>query len=273
LSAWINGRVAGALDHRDRGLHYGDGLFETMRVRRHAVRLLDLHMERLYAGCRRLKLKAPAEGLLRRELERIAARRAQGVLKLIVTRGSGHRGYRPGGGERCTRIATLHPLSRDSLAATSHPVRVRLCATPVSTNAALAGLKTLNRLDSVLARSEWRGTRVWEGLMQDVDQNIVCGTMSNVFLRRSCSLLTPRLDRCGIAGVMRRWIMEQAQSLGLIAVEGRVRWADLRRADEVFLCNAVLGPVSVGEIQDRNDRIRPLEHTIASELRARLEFL
>jgi 4-amino-4-deoxychorismate lyase len=273
LNAWINGRVAATLDHRDRGLHYGDGLFETLRVRRHGIRLLDYHLERLYEGCRRLKLEGPAEDLLRRELERIAGRRAQGVLKLIVTRGSGHRGYRPSGHERCIRIATLHPLIRANLAATVHPVRVRLCATPVSVNPALAGLKTLNRLDSVLARSEWRSPRVWEGLMRDVDQNIVCGTMSNVFLRRGSSLLTPRLDRCGVAGVMRRWIMEQAGSLGLGALEGRVRWADLRRADEVFLCNAVLGPVSVGEIHDRQERIRPQEQSTASELRARLESL
>jgi 4-amino-4-deoxychorismate lyase len=273
LSAWINGRAAAVIEHRDRGLQYGDGLFETMRVRGHAIRLLDYHLERLYQGCRRLKIQGPAEGRLRRELERIAARRAQGVLKLIVTRGSGHRGYRPDADERCTRIATLHPLKQDSLAATSRPVRVRLCATPMSTNPALAGLKTLNRLDSVLARCEWRGTRIWEGLMRDVDENIVCGTMSNVFLRQGSSLLTPRLDRCGIAGVMRRWIMEQAQSLGLAAVEGRVRWADLRRAEEVFLCNAVVGAVSVAEIQDRHERIRPQQHSTASELRARLELL
>ena len=109
--------------------------------------------------------------------------------------------------------------------------------------------------------------------MQDVDQNIVCGTMSNVFLRQGSSLLTPRLDRCGIAGVMRRWVMERADSLGLGALEGRIRWTDLRRADEVFLCNAVLGPVSVGEIQDRQERIRLREQSTASELRARLESL
>jgi 4-amino-4-deoxychorismate lyase len=273
VSAWINGRVAAALEHRDRGLHYGDGLFETMRVRRRGIRLLDYHLERLYEGCRRLKIEGPAEGPLRRELERIAERRTQGVLKLILTRGSGHRGYRPSGHERCTRIATLHPLIRDSLAATIHPVRVRLCTTPASANPALAGLKTLNRLDSVLARSEWSGTRVWEGLMRDMDQNIVCGTMSNVFLRQGSSLLTPRLDRCGIAGVMRRWVMEQADSLGLTLLEGRIRWTDLRRADEVFLCNAVLGPVSVGEIKDQQQRIRPQERSTASELRARLEFV
>jgi 4-amino-4-deoxychorismate lyase len=271
VNTWINGRLGATLEARDRGLQYGDGLFETMRVRRRGIRLLDHHLQRLYAGCRRLQIEAPVEAPLRRELERIAARRAHGVLKLILTRGAGQRGYRPSGHERCTRIATLHPLTRDTLAPTLHPVRVRLCATPLSCNPALAGLKSLNRLDSVLARAEWRGARVWEGLMRDVDENIVCGTMSNLFLRRGSALLTPRLDRCGIAGVMRRWILEQAAVLGLSAREGRVRWADLQRADEVFLCNAVLGPVSVGEIQDRRDRIRPQQHSAAGELRARLE--
>jgi 4-amino-4-deoxychorismate lyase len=107
----------------------------------------------------------------------------------------------------------------------------------------------LNRLDSVLARTEWTDARIWEGLMRDVDGNWVCGTMSNLFLRRGTALLTPLLDRCGVAGVMRRWVLERAASLRLRAVERRIRWQDLKSAEEVFMSNAVVGMRSVRTIE------------------------
>jgi 4-amino-4-deoxychorismate lyase len=272
LSTWINGRKSTRIDSRDRGLQYGDGLFETMRVRRGQVRFLDFHLERLFAGCRRLQIAAPPEGELRRELDKIAARRGEGVLKLIVTRGvSGFRGYRPTGRERCTRILALYPLPQAALA-TAAPVRVRLCATPLGLNPALAGLKTLNRLESVMARAEWNRDNVWEGLMRDVDENIVCGTMSNLFVRSGSTLMTPVLDRCGVAGVMRRWILESAGDIGLRATERALRWRDLRGADELFMSNAVVGLKSVGVIEWGRERLRPGAFDAAHRLRARLEM-
>jgi 4-amino-4-deoxychorismate lyase len=273
VNVWINGRRSTRIDHRDRGLQYGDGLFETMRVRRGRVRLLDYHLERLYAGCRRLKIAGPPREVLRTELERIANRASEGVLKLIVTRGCGRRGYRPTGRERCTRILTLHAVPQTVLAGGSTPVRVRLCATPIGLNPGLAGLKTLNRLESVVARMEWRDARIWEGLMQDVDANIVCGTMSNLFLRRGSTLLTPPLDRCGVAGVMRRWILETAGNLRLRAVERRVRWQELSDAEEVFMSNAVVGLRSVAVIERGGERLRREAFGAATRLRERLELL
>jgi 4-amino-4-deoxychorismate lyase len=274
MSAWINGRKSTKIDYRDRGLQYGDGIFETMRVRRGRVRLLDYHLERLAAGCLRLAIRVPAPAVLRHELERIAATRGEAVLKLIVTRGaSAHRGYRPTGRERCTRILSLHALPRAARAAEAFPVRVRLCKTPLGLNPRLAGLKTLNRLESVVARAEWNDARIWEGLMLDVDENIVCGTMSNLFLRRGSTLMTPVLDRCGVEGVMRRWILETAGQLRLTPVERRIAWKDLREAEEVFMSNAVVGLRSVGSIQRGAERLRRSAFETADDLRALLERL
>lgn len=237
------------LDCRDRGLQYGDGVFETMRVLKGRIRLLELHLDRLYSGCRALRLKAPQRPRLRLELTRRASRRRDGVLKLIITRGSGPRGYRPSGAQRCTRIVSLHALAHRGSAEDSMPVRLRVCATPLGANPALAGLKTLNRLESVVARAEWSDIEIWDGLMCDVDGNFVCGSMSNLFLRRGSLLLTPPLDRCGVAGVMRRWILQHAGTLSLRTVERRVRWQDLRSAEEMFMCNAVAGIRSVRSIE------------------------
>ena len=254
MNCWINGRRTTRVDHRDRGLQYGDGVFETMRVRGSRVRLLEHHLQRLETGCRRLTIAVPDLAALRRELAARAAQRADGVLKLIVTRGVGARGYRPSGDERTLRIISLHPLP-DIATGVPGPVRVRLCATPVGANPALAGIKTLNRLESVMARGEWRDPRIWEGLMCDLEGNIVCGTMSNLFMRRGSFLMTPMLERCGIAGVMRRWVLAQARSLDLRPLEGRIRWEDLRGADEAFLTNAIAGVVPIGRIVHGRQRI------------------
>ena len=269
MNSWVNGRPGDAILIKDRGLNYGDGAFETMRVRQRTVRFLDYHLERLTEACRRLEIAPPDRARLRNEISRIAALRAEGVLKLIVTRGNGARGYRPSGRERCTRVISLHPLPRPA----AGPARVRLCAMRLGINETLAGLKTLNRLESVLARAEWSDTRIWEGLMRDTDGNIVCGTMSNLFMRRGSRLITPQVDRCGIAGVMRRWVLGQASGLQLIAAEGRVRWADLTQADEVFMTNAVAGIVSIAVIQHGRETVRPAQRRTAGELRALLEKL
>ena len=271
MSVWINGRLAASLDSRDRGLQYGDGLFETMRVRGGAVCLLDLHLERLLEGCRRLLIDPPDPLRLRREIERAASRRAAAVLKLIVTRGVGPRGYRPSGRERCTRILSLAPLQHRGAA--DAPVTVRICQMRLGHNERLAGLKTLNRLESVLARSEWRDAKVREGLLRDGDDTIVCGTMSNLFLRRGDVLVTPLLDRCGVAGVMRRWVLGASGRLGLDAIERRVRLDELWDADEVFMTNAVAGVMSVAEVRHGARRLRLGPARAASQLRAALELL
>ncbi len=270
MKSWINGRAGNTIFADDRGLLYGDGAFETMRVRGRAVRFLEYHLERIAEACRRLGIESPDQVRLRGEIARAAALEADGVLKLIITRGRGVRGYRPSGRERCTRVISLHRLSPAARAAPP-PARVRLCAMRLGINETLAGLKTLNRLESVLARAEWTDVRIWEGLMRDTEDHIVCGTMSNIFLRRGSQLLTPKLDRCGIAGVMRRWVLGQAPALELPVTEGRLRWEDLAAADEVFMTNAVAGVVPVAVIQHGRTALRPPQRRTADVLRGLLE--
>ena len=175
--------------------------------------------------------------------------------------------------EKCTRILALHALPKAVLADASTPARVRLCATTIGLNPRLAGLKTLNRLESVVARAEWSDERIWEGLMRDVDENIVCGTMSNVFVRRGSTLMTPALDHCGVAGVMRRWVLETAGELCLHATERRIRWRDLSEAEEVFMSNAVIGIRSVAAIEHGRQRLRYAAFETAHQLRTRLDLL
>jgi 4-amino-4-deoxychorismate lyase len=263
-----NGRLTDQIPTLDRGLQYGDGVFETMRVRSHRIALLEGHLQRLRESCARLDLPMPAQATLRREIRRAAARWPEAVIKLIVTRGVGERGYRAPRPCKPTRLLLCEPRAPSTTPTT---VRVRLCDTRLSENPALAGLKTLNRLDAVLARSEWRDPRIQEGLMRDHAGLIVCGTMTNVFAAVRGRLITPVLDRCGVNGVMRRWVLQHARGSGVPVAEGRLRMSDLEKADEIFLTNAVVGIWSVRALTLPGKVIHPARHDRAARLRAGFE--
>jgi 4-amino-4-deoxychorismate lyase len=270
----VNGSTAGNIDHRDRGLHYGDGVFETMRVIDGRIRLEHYHLERLAEGLRRLKIAAPPALSLNRELRRSARTLHSGVLKLLVTRGSGERGYRPSGRERTSRILIASPAPHEPSFA-EQATRLRVCALILSDQPLLAGMKTLNRLEAVLARSEWRDSNIFDGLLRDGQGNLVCGTMSNLFLRQGERLLTPALERCGVKGVMRRWVMQEGAGLKLKVIERSIGWSDLRAADEVFVSNAVVGLKSVRSIEwrARGRRLRYGSFEAAAGLRERLALV
>ena len=236
----IDGRAAAAVAADDRGLHFGDGLFETLAVRRGRPRFWEQHWRRLGAGCERLGLERPDEAVLRDEIGRLAAGRERLVVKLILTRGSGPRGYRPPAAPRTRRILLASDWPEHPRAHARAGIALHLCRTRLGRNPALAGLKHCNRLEQVLARREW-AEEAAEGLMLDTEDCVIEGTMSNVFLIAGDLLRTPRLDRCGVAGVVRELILERAPELGLEVREERLGLGDVRAADGLFLCNAVIG--------------------------------
>jgi 4-amino-4-deoxychorismate lyase len=237
----INGVAVDCVDASDRGLLYGDGLFETMAVCNGRVPRWSRHMTRLLAGCERLGMPAVDTVQLAGEADELLAGTGRGVLKVIVTRGSGGRGYRVPGTVAPRRILQLHPWPDFPPAAGEAGVAVRVCTTRLCHNPQLAGIKHLNRLEQVLARREWDDPLIDEGLLLDADGWLVEGTMSNLFLVRGRSLLTPDLGRCGVAGIMRSVILEQAERQSLPAEIRALDSADLLGADEVFLCNSLIG--------------------------------
>jgi 4-amino-4-deoxychorismate lyase len=236
----VNGRP-NAVDPSDRGLAYGDGLFETMAASAGRIRWLDYHLERLASGCRRLALEPVDLDQLRAEIESHCPRSGRAVLKLIVTRGPGARGYRPPEPSQPTRILGISSWPHYPRNHYTAGIRVRVCELRVGESPALAGLKHLCRLEQVLAQIELRGHDVEQGLLLDTSGYVVGGTSSNVFAVRGTELLTPSVTRNGIAGVMRRVVLESAANVGLVPIETNLSLRELRRADELFMTNAVFG--------------------------------
>jgi len=242
----VNGVESSAISVDDRGLQYGDGLFETMSAQDGRVRNFERHMERLAEGGRRLGMPVPDPKLVADECERALAGLGAGSVKLMVTRGPGPRSYRPPAEPAVTRIVVSSaPKPRND---PDDGVIVRLCETPLGLNPRLAGIKHLNRLEQVLACAEWNDPAIAEGLMSAVDGRVVCATAANMFLVKRGMLLTPTIRDCGVAGVMRGLVLEAARELGIVTEAVDVRLDDLGVAEEVFLTNAITGVRPVGEI-------------------------
>nr|VFJ50812.1 MAG: aminodeoxychorismate lyase apoprotein [Candidatus Kentron sp. DK] len=238
----INGQPADTIPIADRGFQYGDGVFETLAVERGAPLCLTAHLKRLTCGCQRLAILAPDSVLLREEIKAVTASLDRGVLKIIITRGSGGRGYAPMVTGPATRIVA-------GLNGSGHPLEYReqgieafLCRMRLARNPALAGIKHLNRLEQVLGRGECQTRGIPEGIMMDTEGNLIEGTMSNLFLVRGQELITPDLFHSGIRGIVRDRIIKLARAGGRFRVRESVFGASaLEEADEVFFCNSLIG--------------------------------
>ena len=241
LGALLNGIPDDHLSLLDRGLHYGDGLFETIVVRDGGLEQWQRHMARLSEGARRIRLPAPDGGLLLEEAERLCGGQQQAILKLILTRGCGGRGYRLPQPTEPSRLLTLWPWPDHPPQWRRDGVEVRWCQTRLGHSPALAGIKHLGRLEQVLARAEWDDVEIAEGLLRDPDGDVIEGTMSNLFLVRNGVLKTPLLDRCGVAGIQRALILDAAVSLGIPVQEERLSVDQVLQADELFVSNRIIG--------------------------------
>ena len=256
---WIDGVPAAMLPAQDRGLQYGDGLFETLAVEDGRIGMLDFHLDRLAMGCERLGFAMPPVALLKSELQ-AAAVGDRAVLKLILTRGSGGRGYRPPAEAVPRRILSRHAWPDYPATWSQDGVRARVCDLRLAAQPQLAGIKHLNRLEQVLARAEWEDADGFqEGLMLDPEGRVIEGTMSNVFASPGEGvLLTPDLSRCGVAGVMRRHLLEQAAKAGVTVRVEPFPLATLLRTREIFLCNSILGVWPVTELAGRRYPAGPM---------------
>jgi len=237
----INGCPCDVMPVTDRGLLYGDGLFETLAIRAGQPLLWAQHMRRLQRGCGRLGIPLPDTGLLHAEMQQLCHGIEAAVLKIIITRGSGGRGYLPPADCHPSRILSRHPWPEYPPTLSREGIQARLCTHRLPDNPVLAGIKHLNRLDQVLARAEWDEPGIREGLMLDQQGHVIEGTMSNVFAIEAGKLITPSLQQSGVAGILRDEILAWARSHGILHDILPLPLARLRQAECVFVCNSLIG--------------------------------
>lgn len=246
----VNGLPSDQMDARDRGVAYGDGVFRTLRLEAGEPVWWADHYAKLADDCASLDLACPDEVLLRSEVARVAAGGA-GVVKIIVTRGASARGYAPPGHPVITRIVLGAPLPAHAGADAPVDVCARWCDLRLARQPRLAGIKHLNRLEQVLARAEWDDPAIFEGLLCDDSGAVISGVMSNLVLAKGGTLRTPDLSASGVAGVARARLLRAAAATGLTLQVCRLTPDAILDADELMLCNSLIGVRRIAALGER----------------------
>jgi 4-amino-4-deoxychorismate lyase len=255
------GRMRLWLEPEDRGLAYGDGVFETLLVHAGEPVWWQEHWQRLLRGAARLGLPVPDENEVRHEcMAMLGQAGPRAVLKIVLTRGSGGRGYAPPAGATPTVVLSTHPAPEP----VSRSLNLRWSKTTLALQPALAGIKHLNRLEQVLARAEWQDADIDEALMCDGEDRVVSATSSNLFVLLGGRWLTPSVERCGIAGIARAWLLANLPG----AAVAELNAAEVIRADALFLCNSVRGILPVRRLGNRewprDELVAPVRSLLAS---------
>ncbi len=252
----VNGIAGDSISARDRGLAYGDGVFRTFVFRSGRPVLWERQYAKLAHDCAALEIEAPAREALEADFAQI--RGTDCVVKVMVTRGEGMRGYAPPAAAKPCRIVLTSELPQYPAEYATQGIDVRMCALRLAPQPRLAGSKHLNRLENVLARAEWSNDAFAEGILCDVDGNLVGGTMTNLFIVKQHGLFTPELGRCGVKGVMRDLVIELAEK-HRVAFNARamsVGW--LRDADAAFVVNSVIGVWPIARVDGKSLPRQPL---------------
>jgi len=263
----INGRRESNLTPLDRGLAYGDGVFRTFPVHNGIPRSWPLQYRRLTEDCNALGIVCPPASLILSDIAALCDETEHVVIKVIVTRGEGVRGYAVPALAQPNRMVIKLAMPDYPEHYFSDGVKLHLCDLRLALQPRLAGIKHLNRLENVLARMEWVDGQVADGVLLDTDGRVVECTMSNLFLRHGDILMTPDLKRSGVAGVTRQRIIDMAPSLGY-----RIEVADfdlkaLLASDEMVICNSLFGVWQVRQLEDKHW----MAGVLAARLRGRLE--
>lgn len=264
----VNGEQQQQVSVLERAFQCGDGLFETLRVADGEPQHWQRHLRRLRKGCERLLMPLPDEELLWAEGSGLCREVESGVLKIILSRGRGQRGYAVPAGLEPTRVISLSVPPHYPPAWQTQGVRLTVCETPLGINPRLAGIKHLNRLEQVLARAEWQDGDISEGLMLDMEGRLIEGTMSNVFCVQGAELFTPDLCRCGVEGITRERVIEAASGAGHKVVITDMSVDDLKQADEVFVCNSLIGVWPVRQLDEKKWLPGPLTLGLIQKLTA-----
>lgn len=269
----VNGKLVAGVAPTNRGFAYGDGIFRTMRLLDGELVDWPLHYQTLVADCSKIQMVCPSAELLMQEFKYFMASaeadtRLASVIKIIITRGEGARGYAPPAICEPTRVFVQSPMPVYPPEIYTQGVALYTCQTRLAYQPVLAGIKHLNRLENVLARAELKDPHFFDGLLLDYDDQVIEAVSGNLFIRKADAVLTPALDSCGVAGVMRQKILDWYKTQGQAVTVAPIDKAALLDADAVVVVNSVYGILQVRQIDEQ----RLATDDWAEQLRLRLNY-
>ena len=239
----VNGKISKTIDVRDRSVQYGDGVFETIAVKEKLLRFWKEHYQRLNKGCKILKIKCPAEIFLKKEINKFLkkTKKKKFILKIIISRGIGGRGYNPPTNTKPARILGIYDWPNYPEINFTKGIIMDVCKTRISSQPFLSQIKHLNRLEQIIARSEWQSKTISESIMLDFNDNVIEGTMSNIFGVKKNIFYTPNIKFSGIEGIMRGVILKLLKKNKKKYMIKKIMLKELLKFDEVFVCNSIFG--------------------------------
>lgn len=250
----VNGKMVSGISPTNRGLAYGDGVFRTMRLVDGQLLDWPLHYQTLVADCGKIHLVCPSAELLMQEFKYFMAAAqsdaSAAVIKLIITRGEGARGYAPPAVCEPSRIFIQSAMPQYPAALYTQGVALYLCQTRLAAQPLLAGIKHLNRLENVLARAEQKDPRFFDGLLRDYEDHVIEAVSGNLFIKVGGQVITPDLSRCGVAGVMRQKVLDWYKTQGQPVTIRPVFLPEVLQADAVIIVNSIYGVLQVVQIDD-----------------------
>jgi 4-amino-4-deoxychorismate lyase len=277
----INGIASDYLNINDRSIHYGDGLFETILCSDQKLYYWQQHYQRLYESAKRLKIDCPQEQLLLDDISKLLESYNSGVdntgidnsgsacvIKIIISRGAGERGYKFSKNMTVNRFVFLSAFEADYSSILSRQLEsgeLYICKQQVSINENLAGLKHLNRLENVLARDEWNASYI-DGLMLNANLHVIEGSMSNLFAVKDKQMYTPDLRLSGVKGVMREIIIDLAAKNNIKTSVTDLTIDDLYAMDELFISNSLIAMKVVTKLRDTLYSDQPVARNIFTDL-------
>ncbi len=254
----------------DRGFSYGDGVFRTFAIclgNNKSAHIWSINYQKLVADCNVLGIVCPSAALLFDEISQLLAIDELAVIKIIITRGESARGYAPPAIAVPNRVVIKSALPNYPAQNMIEGITLRVCDISLPYQPKLAGIKHLNKLENVLAKMELQDSRIADGILLDTMGYVIECTSSNIFIRLANTLITPDLNQCGVAGVTRQRIIELAPRLNLTIKVQKITLKDLLQADEVLICNSLIGAWQVIKLQDKTW----IMQNTASQLRVLLE--
>jgi branched-chain amino acid aminotransferase len=237
----------------DRGLLYGDGLFEVFRAGD-----ADAHLDRLYASAAALDLRVMPRAALAEAIARTVAAAGQGEhrVRVIVTRGPGALSARLGELGPGRAIVIVEPLPAQPRELSAVTIDRRWIASG-------AGMKTLAYLEHVIARELAAAAGADEAIRTDADGNVIEGSTSNLFAVVGGAIVTPPLTAGVLPGVTRAHVLAICARLAIPASEAMISSASLAAADELFATSALRGVVPITRLDGAARAAGPVTARIA----------
>ena len=246
VDTWVNGEPQSTTTIHDRGLQYGDGFFTTILINNKQILNWSAHWRRIKNSCSVLNLPAPDSEQLKAWIAKallsyLNEKQEQScVLKILFTRGVGGIGYQMPSETKQTCLFVIKPSPITKIETENKPMEAGL-SNQLASISGLAGVKSLSRLENVLARTEIVTSGFSEGIMCNYNKQVVCGTQSNVFIIKDKRVITPKLDLSGVEGTTRYQLMSFLPDLGYEVEEAELTLEQLYQDDELFFSNAVRG--------------------------------